>query len=119
MSDFEDLSADSLPEEDPIKSKTPVAAKAPSLAGPSGPKVNLYFKSTVGPGERTEKMIVGKNATVDDLKYTLGNVFGLDPQDFHLSSAGRTMDENDKVGNYDVSDGDEILLIPHSTAGAL
>ncbi len=119
MSDFEDLSLDTLPEEEPVlvKSKTPASAKTPSNAGPSGPKVNLFFKSTVGPGERTEKMVVGKNATVGDLKYTLGNVFGLDPDDFHLSSAGRTMDENDKVGNYDIGDGDEILLIPHSTAG--
>lgn len=119
MSDFEDLTIDSLAEETQIvKSKTPASAKTPSSVGPSGPKMNLYFKSTVGPGERTEKMTVGKNATVDDLKYTLGNVFGLDPQDFHLSSAGRTMDDNDKVGNYDLGDGDEILLIPHSTAGA-
>jgi hypothetical protein len=121
MSDFEDLSLETLPEEEPVlvKSKTPAStsAKTPSNAGPSGPKVNLFFKSTVGPGERTEKMVVGKNATVGDLKYTLGNVFGLDPNDFHLSSAGRTMDENDKVGNYDIGDGDEILLIPHSTAG--
>ncbi|MFX0116987.1 MAG: ubiquitin-like domain-containing protein [Candidatus Hodarchaeota archaeon] len=114
--DFEDLGND-FQEEPVVKSKTPAASKTPSGMGPSGPKVNLFFKSTVGPGERTEKMIVGKNATVGDLKYTLGNVFGLDPNDFHLSSAGRTMDENDKVGNYDVSDGDEILLIPHSTAG--
>lgn len=119
MNDFDDLTIDSLAEEEPIvKSKTPASAKTPAAGGPSGPKMNLYFKSTVGPGERTEKMTVGKNATVDDLKYTLGNVFGLDPQDFHLSSAGRTMDDNDKVGNYDVNDGDEILLIPHSTAGA-
>ncbi|MHA2231844.1 MAG: ubiquitin-like domain-containing protein [Candidatus Hodarchaeales archaeon] len=119
MSDFEDLTIGSLPEENQIvESKTPDSAKTPSNAVSSGPKMNLYFKSTVGPGERTEKMTVGKNATVDDLKYTLGNVFGLDPQDFHLSSAGRTMDDNDKVGNYDIGDGDEILLIPHSTAGA-
>ncbi len=119
MSDFDDLTIDSLAEEEPVvQSKTPDSAKTPAGGGPSGPKMNLYFKSTVGPGERTEKMTVGKNATIDDLKYTLGNVFGLDPQDFHLSSAGRTMDDNDKVGNYDVDEGDEILLIPHSTAGA-
>jgi hypothetical protein len=36
-----------------------------------------------------------------------------------VENEGRKMDENDKVGNYDVFDGDEILLIPHSTAGAL
>jgi len=60
---------------------------------------------------------VGENTPVGDVKQTLANIFGLTPDDFHLSHAGRTMDENSKLGDYGVDNGDEILLIPHSTAG--
>ena len=54
---------------------------------------------------------------VDDIKQTLGNLFGLDPDEFHISSGGVTMDENNQLKDYNVHDGDDILLIPASTAG--
>ena len=36
---------------------------------------------------------------------------------FHLSSGGVTMDESSPLSEYNVSDGDDVLLIPASTAG--
>ena len=103
----EDLSG-----EEPLKSKTP-ASKTPT----GGKKLTLYFMSTIGPGEKKEKLTVNDSNNVNDIKQTLGNLYGLDPNDFHLSSGGVTMDENSSLRDYDVNDGDDILLIPASTAG--
>jgi len=97
---------------EPVKSKTP-SSKVPS----TGKKVTLYFMSTIGPGEKKEKLTVNDANQVNDIKQTLGNLFGLNPDEFHLSSGGRTMDESSQLKDYNVSDGDDILLIPASTAG--
>jgi hypothetical protein len=97
---------------EPVKSKTP-ASKTPS----SGKKSTLYFMSTIGPGEKKEKLTVNDANRVSDIKNTLGNLFGLDPDEFHLSSGGVTMDDNDQLRDYNLSNGDDILLIPASTAG--
>ena len=97
---------------EPVKSKTP-SGKIPS----TGKKLTLYFMSTIGPGEKKEKLTVNDANTVSDIKQTLGNLFGLDPDEFHISSGGVTMDENNQLRDYNVNDGDDILLIPASTAG--
>ncbi len=97
---------------EPVKSKTP-SSKTPS----TGKKLTLYFMSTIGPGEKKEKLTVNDANNVSDIKQTLGNLYGLDPEEFHLSSGGRTMDEDSQLKDYSVSDGDDILLIPASTAG--
>jgi len=125
--EFEDFELEEEEEVKPvIKSKTPAAAKTvskpvsktPASGGASaGPKKNIFFKSTVGP-ERTEKLAIGSRTPIREVKETLANIFGLSPEDFHLSHAGRTMDEASPIGDYNVENGDEILLIPQSTAGA-
>jgi len=108
---FDEFDED-LIDEEPVKSKTP-ATKTPS----AGKKLTLYFMSTIGPGEKKEKLSVNDSNRVDDIKRTLGNIYGLDPNDFHLSSGGVTMDENNPLRDYGVNNGDDILLIPASTAG--
>jgi len=108
---FDEFDEDLIGKE-PLKSKTP-ATKTPS----AGKKLTLYFMSTIGPGEKKEKLTVNDGNRVDDIKSTLGNLYGLDPNDFHLSSGGVTMDENSPIRDYDVNNGDDILLIPASTAG--
>jgi len=97
---------------EPVKSKTP-STKTPS----AGKKLTLYFMSTIGPGEKKEKLTVNDANSISDIKQTLGSLFGLDPNDFHLSSGGVTMDERSQLRDYNVNDGDDILLIPASTAG--
>ncbi len=110
---FDDFDEDlDLAGEKPVRSKTP-ASKTPT----AGKKVTLYFMSTIGPGEKKEKLTVNNNNRVKDIKRTLGNLYGLNPNDFHLSSGGVTMDENSQLDDYSVNDGDDILLIPASTAG--
>jgi len=99
-------------EKTPMKSKTP--AVTPSAGGK---KMNLYFTSTIGPGEKRLKLLVDDANNVSAVKQTIGNIFGLDPADFHLSSGGVTMDDNSPLSSYNVNDGDEVLLIPASTAG--
>jgi len=110
---FDDFDEDlELVGEEQVRSKTP-ASKTPS----AGRKVTLYFMSTIGPGEKKEKLTVNDNNRVKDIKRTLGNLYGLNPNDFHLSSGGVTMDESSQLNDYSVNDGDDILLIPASTAG--
>lgn len=99
-------------EEEQIYSKTP-AAKEPEL----GKKITLYFTSTIGPGEKRQKLTINDNNMIGDIKRTVGNIFGLNPADFHVSSGGVTMDEKAPLAEYNVASGDDILLIPASTAG--
>ncbi|MHA1488618.1 MAG: ubiquitin-like domain-containing protein [Promethearchaeota archaeon] len=92
-----------------IESKTP--------AGGGGKRISVFFMSTIGPGEKRQKLIIDDENRVGDIKRTVGNIFGLSPSDFHLSSGGVTMDDGSPLSDYNVSDGDEVLLIPASTAG--
>jgi hypothetical protein len=112
MSFEEEFDEDLELEEVPMKSKTPTS-KIPS----AGKKKTVYFVSTIGPGEKKEKLTVNDGNRVEDIKQTLGNLYGLDPNDFHLSSGGVTMDENSTLRDYNINDGDDILMIPASTAG--
>nr|MDO8085794.1 ubiquitin-like domain-containing protein [Candidatus Sigynarchaeum springense] len=106
----------------PVSSKTPagtaprsIASKTPAAGG--GKDVSVYFQSTIGPGEKKQKLLVNTGNQVGAIKQTVGNMFGLDPNDFHLSHGGVTLDEGSPLSNYNVSDGDTLLLIPASTAG--
>ncbi len=94
-----------------LKSKTP--AETPAV---KGKQINVFFTSTIGP-EKKEKLRVDTSNSVGAVKTTVGNIFGLDPSDFHLSYGGVTMDEGNPLAEYKVDDGDSVLLIPASTAG--
>ncbi|MFW9894327.1 MAG: ubiquitin-like domain-containing protein [Promethearchaeota archaeon] len=108
---FDDELDEDLGIGEPVKSKTP-SSKTPQ----AGRKKTFYFISTIGP-EKKEKLTVNDGNRIEDIKQTLGNLYGLDPNDFHLSSGGVTLDESDTLSDYNVNDGDDILLIPASTAG--
>ena len=113
MSEFENLDFDDeITETETIKSKTPESSKTPA-----GQKVTVYFQSTVGPNQKQEKLVVAEDAAIGDIKYTVGQIFGLPPEEFHISHAGRTCDPDDSLSNYGVDNGDTLLLIPVSTAG--
>ncbi|MFX1571591.1 MAG: ubiquitin-like domain-containing protein [Promethearchaeota archaeon] len=109
---FKDEFDEDLVDEEPVRSKTP-ATKTPS----AGKKLTLYFMSTIGPGEKKEKLTVIDDNRVKEIKHTLGNLFGLNPNDFHISSGGVTMDDEDQLKDCSIRNGDDILLIPASTAG--
>ena len=95
-----------------INSKTPVRR-----ANTEGKKISVYFMSTIGPGEKKQKLLVNTGNLVGDIKETVANLFALDPSDFYLSALGITMDEQSTLNDYAVDDGDDILLIPASIAG--
>lgn len=81
-------------------------------------KVKVKVESTVGPSHRQEPLEIARDATIRDLKETLATLFGLpDTQSFHVVIGGRTCDDDDIIDNYDVEDGDTVLIIPFSTAG--
>ena len=80
-------------------------------------QINIYFMSTIGPGEKKHKLLVNTDHKVSAIKETVANLFGLIPTAFHLSHNGVIMDEKSVLTNYDIHDGDTALLIPASTAG--
>jgi len=98
--------------EEEVETKTPTTK---IISG--GKKISVYFMSTIGPGEKKQKLTVNDGNLVGDIKETVANLFGLDPADFHLSCGGITMDEINPLSDYTISDGDDILLIPASIAG--
>ena len=80
-------------------------------------KINIFFESTIGPSSKKEQLLVMQNSPVAEIKFTLSQMFGIEMENFHLISGGRTMDPDDTISNYDLNEGDIILLIPVSTAG--
>ena len=117
MSENEDFDEFDEQEEEGIEPESSIQEKTPQSKRPQGTRVNLFFRSTIGPGEKLEKLSVDPDMPVQELSSTIGDIFGLDPQDFHLSISGRTMDNDDVLSNYDLEDGIEVLIIPVSTAG--
>jgi hypothetical protein len=128
----EDLGEPSEPEESTppppkpkISSKTPagakpaskISSKTPAKKGYGSDDISVFFESTIGPGSKKQKLLVNTKNEVSAIKSTVGKMFGLDPDDFHLTYGGVTLEESDPLKNYDVHDGDTILLIPASTAG--
>ncbi|MHA2087143.1 MAG: hypothetical protein ACW972_02635, partial [Promethearchaeota archaeon] len=90
-----------------IQSKTPEKAE----------KITIYFLSTIGPGEKRQKLVIDTSNLISKIKETIGNMYGLNPLDFHFASEGITFDESLSLKDYNLVDGDEILIIPSSTAG--
>jgi len=120
--EFDDDLDENLDEDldEDLKKPTPevVATKTPkSTTSPEGKKVSVYLMSTIGPGEKKQKLLIYTGYQIKDIKETVANIFGLDPSDFHLSTGGVTMEEGLTLNDYNVNDGDDILLIPASTAG--
>ena len=117
MSENEDFDEFDEQEEEGIESLSSIQEKTPHSKRPQGTRINMFFRSTIGPGEKLEKLNIDPEMSVKELSNTIGDIFGLDPQDFHLSISGRTMDNDDVLSNYELEDGIEILIIPVSTAG--
>ncbi|MFX0135385.1 MAG: ubiquitin-like domain-containing protein [Candidatus Hodarchaeota archaeon] len=80
-------------------------------------EINVHFMSTIGPGEKKEKLLLDTGNNVGTIKESVGNLFGLSPADFYLSYGGVTMEETNLLMEYGIKDGDTILLLPTSTAG--
>ena len=107
--EVEDIPPD-IPKRD-INSKTPV-----ERVTTEGKKISVYFISTIGP-EKKQKLLINTVNLVGDIKQTVANLFALDPADFYFSALGITMEEQTPLKDYEVDDGDDILLIPASIAG--
>ena len=120
--ELEETFDESLDEDiDEPASKSPTddfRAKTPERKTSSeGKKISVFFLSTIGPGEKKQKLLVFTGNKVGDIKDTVANLFALDQSDFHLSSGGVTLEESSYLYDYNVADGDDILLIPASIAG--
>ncbi len=116
--DFDEELEEMVTDKTPVAPKPAIASKTPA-SGQGGKELSLYFTSTIGPGEKKQKLLVNTANQVGAIKQTVGNMFGLNPSDFHLSHGGVTLDEGAPLGNYSMQDGDTLLLIPASTAGLI
>jgi len=74
--------------------------------------INVFIISIIHPGKKIQDLKINLNNKIRVLKETVGNLFGLDPANFHLSSGGITFDETLVLKDYNLEDGDEILVIP-------
>ncbi|TFG25532.1 MAG: hypothetical protein EU529_00540 [Promethearchaeota archaeon] len=81
------------------------------------PLINVFILSLLKPGEKTRDLSINLNIKISALKETVGNLFGLAPVNFHLSSGGIILSENTQIKDYDIEDGDEIVVIPSRVAG--
>lgn len=112
--DFDEEYDEDLDEELEFDESEILESKTPNN---TGKKIAIYFMSTIGPGEKKHKLVVYTGNIVENIKETVGNLFALNPLDFHLSHGGITLDEKNPLSEYNVKDGDDILLIPASIAG--
>jgi len=103
------------------KAKTPAGSTGEQLASKTpvtkAETIKVFFQATIGPGEKQIELEIDKNARIESLKQTVGNIFGLFPPDFHLVHGGITLDETRAIKVYHVEDGDTVLIVPASTAG--
>jgi hypothetical protein len=105
-----------------IRTKTPgsITSKTPTEEMVvEAKKITVYFLSTIGPGEKKQKLVIDTTNVISKIKETIGNLFGLNPLDFHFVSGGITFDEDLPLKDYNLVNGDEILIIPSSTAGKI
>ncbi|NVM55628.1 MAG: hypothetical protein HWN66_18135, partial [Candidatus Helarchaeota archaeon] len=116
---IEELELEAIPGEDieeekslEIKSKIP-----PEKVEKESKKINIYFLSTIGPGEKRQNLFIDNSKRIMDIKETIGEIYGLAPANFYLSSGGITLEETASLKDYDIDDSDEIIIIPSSTAG--
>ena len=116
--DFDEELDEDFDDESPKPPKRDIRAKTPEhKISTEGKKISVFFLSTIGPGEKKQKLTVNDGNIVGDIKETVANLFALDPSDFYLSTGGVIMEENSQLKEFNVEDGDDILLIPASTAG--
>lgn len=92
-----------------IRTKVPKETQKEGIA--------IYCTSTIGPQEKTQKLIVKKTTKIAELKITIGELYGLNTANFHLSCGGLTLSETRTLTSYNISQNNEILIIPSSTAG--
>ncbi|TFG21207.1 MAG: hypothetical protein EU530_01055 [Promethearchaeota archaeon] len=118
MSDeFDEDLDEELDEPEEVASKTPSVASKTPAPRVAGDDLSIFLMSTIGPGEKKQKLGINTGNSVGEVKKTVGSIFGVDPSDFHLSHGGITLDDGNYMKDYPLKDGDTVLLIPASTAG--
>ena len=74
-------------------------------------KWRIYILSLIGGEERKDLLIEG-NDLVEEVKKAAGDMFKFQPMNFHLSFEGLLLKQTSKISDYDIQNGDELVLIP-------
>lgn len=74
-------------------------------------KWRIYVLSLIDGEERQDLLITGEES-IEELKKIAGNSFGLKPLNFRLSFEGLLLKENSMIMDYNIQNGDELVLIP-------
>lgn len=79
--------------------------------------VNVYIVSIMNPGKKIQDLTINLKNKISELKKTVGNIFNITHLQFHLSSGGITFDEDLILKDYNLDNGDEIVVIPSRVVG--
>jgi len=74
--------------------------------------IDVFIISIITPGKKIQDLTINLDTIIKDLKKTIGHMYGLLPANFHLSYGGITFDERLYLKDYNLENGDEILIIP-------
>lgn len=78
---------------------------------PSEKKFRIYILSIIEGEERKDLLIQGQES-VEDLKQMAAEVFGFSIEQFHLSFEGVLLKDHMALPDYNIQNGDELVLIP-------
>ncbi len=77
-------------------------------------KIKIYLLSIIGFGEKRADLLIPITKNVGSVKERASEIFGLKVNEFHLSFGGIILKENYLLKDYEIENGDEIVLIPAS-----
>ncbi|MFX1328251.1 MAG: hypothetical protein ACFE91_08910 [Promethearchaeota archaeon] len=75
-------------------------------------QIRVYVRSLLEVGEKTKIIIIERMELISLIKERIGRLFDYDLESFLLSSGGILLDETLQIKDYDISEDDEIALIP-------
>ncbi len=75
-------------------------------------QIRVYVRSLLEPGEKTKIIIIERMELLSLIKERIGKLFDYDLESFLLSSGGILLNETLQIKDYDISEDDEIALIP-------
>ncbi len=77
-----------------------------------GEAIRTYIISLIETGEKRKLLIIDTAEEISSIKERAGELFEYDLKDFLISSGGLILEENKKIKDYDITNEDEIVLIP-------
>ena len=75
-------------------------------------KVKIYLLSIIDFGEKRADLLINKDEKISVIKEKASKLFDLKLNEFHLSFEGIMLNEDYTITDYEITNGDEIVIIP-------